>query len=122
MSRFVPFAGAEYSYHTNHPVINDDFNPRFLEMLNRKNMTLGSYQALCPRFNFLGRLLKDNSVAINLDTLQEIFKNRASGINNAGTYGCTIMVLGENPELHISPGRPDEAPFQVLSFSLRSGR
>jgi hypothetical protein len=122
MSRFVPFAGSEYSYHTNHPIINDDFNPRFLEMLNRKNMTLASYQALCPRFNFLGRLLKDNSVAINLDTLEEIFSNRASGINNAGTYGCTIMVLGENPELHISPGRPDEAPFQVLSFSLRSGR
>jgi hypothetical protein len=30
------------------------------------------------------------------------------------------MVLGENPELHISPGRPDEEPFQVLTFSPRS--
>jgi hypothetical protein len=51
--------------------------------------------------------------------LKALFQNRASGINNAGTYGCTIMVLGENPELHISPGRPDEAPFQVLAFSRR---
>jgi hypothetical protein len=42
---------------------------------------------------------------------------RASGINNRETYGCTIMVLGEKPELHISPGWPDVEPFQVLDFS-----
>jgi hypothetical protein len=88
-------------------------------MLNRKNMTLESYQARCPRFNFLGQLFKDNSVPIALDTLEGLFKNRASEINNEGTYGCTIMVLGENPELHVSPGRPDEAQFQVLRFSPR---
>ncbi len=122
MSKFVPFAGAEFSYHTNHPLINNDFNPRFPEMLKRNNMTLESYQALCPRFDFLGQLFKDNSVAIGLDTLQRLFENRVSGINNEGTYGCTIMVLGEKPELHISPGRPDEAPFQVLGFSPHSKR
>jgi hypothetical protein len=116
MSQFTPFAGAEFSYHTNHPLINGDFNPRFPEALKREKMTLEAYRALCPRFNFLGRLFKDNSAAIDVDTLGSIFKNRASGINNAETYGCTIMVLGEKPELHISPGRPDEAPFQVLRF------
>jgi len=82
-------------------------------------MTLEKYRALCPRFNFLGQVLKDNSAAIDLAALKTLFQNRASGINNAGTYGCTIMVLGENPELHISPGRPDEEPFQVLGFSPR---
>jgi len=122
MSRFVPFAGAEFSYHTNHPLINDDFNPRFPEMLKRRNTTLESYKARCPRFNFLGRLLKDNSAVIDVGSLKEIYRDRDSGINNAGTYGCTIMVLGETPELHISPGRPDEAPFEVLGFSPRSGQ
>ena len=122
MSRFVPFAGAEFSYHTNHPLTNDDFNPKFAEMLKRGNMTLEGYQARCPRFAFLGRLLKDNTAAIDLEALQSLFRNRASGINNAGTYGCTIMILGERPELHISPGRPDEAPFQVIGFSPRPGR
>jgi hypothetical protein len=121
MSRFVPFPGAEFSYHTNHPLINDDFNPKFPEMLKRRNMTLESYQALCPRFNFLGRLFKDSTAAIDVEALRSLFKNRASGINNAETYGCTIMVLGERPELHISPGRPDEAPFQVIGFSRRPG-
>ena len=117
MSGFFPFEGAEFTYHTNHPLINDDFNPRFPETLKRAGMTLETYRTLCPRFNFLGQALKDNAAAIDLATLKTIFRNRASGINNASTYGCTIMVLGENPELHISPGRPDEGPFQVLSFS-----
>ena len=122
MSRFVPFTGAEFSYHTNHPLVNDDYDPKFPEMLKRRNMTLESYQARCPRFKFLGQILKDNSAALDLDALKAIFKNRASGINNEDTYGCTIMVLGEKPELHISPGRPDEAPFQVLGFSPGSKR
>jgi len=26
------------------------------------------------------------------------------------------MELGKNPELHISPGRPDEEPFQIFRF------
>ena len=30
------------------------------------------------------------------------------------------MILGEKPELHISPGRPDVEPFQVLGFSPRT--
>ena len=122
MSKFIPFKGAEFTYHTNHPLINDDFNPRFLESLKRQGMTLEIYRAHCPRFNYLSRVLKDNSAAVDLVSLEAIFKNRAAGINNAGTYGCAIMVLGDKPELHISPGRPDEEPFQVLIFSARSIR
>ena len=122
MSRFVPFEGAEFSYHTNHPLINDDFNPKFPEMLKRRNMSMESYRARCPRFNFLGRILKDDDTILDLDRLKGIYMDRASGINNATTYGCTIMVLGETPELHISAGRPDESPFQVLGFSPRSER
>jgi len=120
MSRYRPFEGAEFTYHTNHPVLNDDFDPGFFETLKRRGMTLEKYRSLCPRFNFLGRVLQDNSATLDLAALKALFGNRASGINNAGTYGCTIMVLGENPELHISPGRPDEEPFQVLTFSPRS--
>jgi hypothetical protein len=122
MSRFFPFEGAEFTYHTNHPLINDDFNPRFPETLKRTGMTLEIYRGLCPRFNFLGQVLKDNAAKIDLAGLKTLFRNRASGINNASTYGCTIMVLGESPEFHISPGRPDEESFQVLAFSPRSVR
>ncbi len=119
MSRFLPFEGAEFTYHTNHPLINDDFNPRFSAMAKRDGTTLADLKNSCLRFNFLGRKLTDNSVTIDLAVLKTLFADRASGINNAGTYGCTIMILGEKPELHISPGRPDEEPFQVLDFPSR---
>jgi len=81
---------------------------------------LEKFKTLCPRFNFLGRTLTDNSMTIDLAFLKTLFANRTSRINNAGTYGCTIMILGEKPELHISPGRPDVEPFQVLDFSSRN--
>ncbi|MHB8054063.1 MAG: C45 family autoproteolytic acyltransferase/hydrolase [Candidatus Aminicenantales bacterium] len=117
MTAYLPFAGAAFTYHTNHPLINDDFNPRFLESLKSSGMTLEQYRAMCPRFNYLRQALIDNSVVLDLDGLKTIFRNRASGINNEETYGCLIMVLGERPELHLAPGRPDEEPFQVLAFS-----
>ena len=71
----------------------------------------------CPRFNFLKRTLADNSAVIDLGVLKTLYGNRSSGINNPGTYGCTIMILGDKPELHISPGRPDTELFQVFGFS-----
>jgi sugar phosphate isomerase/epimerase len=119
MVEFIPFEGAEFTYHTNHPMVNDDLNPKFVEDLKRKGMTMEAYRARCPRFRFLEEKLKDNGAVIDADSLKQLYADRASGINNQGTYGCTIMLLGERPELHISAGRPDTEPFQVLSFSAR---
>ncbi|MCX6561284.1 MAG: C45 family autoproteolytic acyltransferase/hydrolase [Candidatus Aminicenantes bacterium] len=122
MSRFIPFEGSEFTYHTNHPIVNEDFTPRFAEMLKRQGTTLAQYGKFCTRLAFLGRKLTDKSAVLDLDQLKALYSNHASGINNAGTYGCTIMILGEKPELHISPGRPDVAPFQVLGFSEVQGK
>lgn len=118
---FLPFAGAEFTFHTNHPLVNDDLNPGFLRSLERQGMTRETYRAGCRRFDFLNRTLEDNAAVLDLPRFKELFRNRRSGINNPTTYGCTIMILGESPELHISPGRPDEAPFEVLRFEPRSG-
>jgi isopenicillin-N N-acyltransferase like protein len=119
IARFVPFEGAEFSYHTNQPMVNDDYNPRFPEMLKAKNLTLEAYRAQDQRFAQLSQTLKDNTAVLDLDRLEAIFKNRNSGINNKQTYGCTIMVLGEEPELRIAPDRPDLVTFQVFKFPPR---
>ena len=120
MIEFIPFEGAEFTYHTNHPIINDDLNPKFIEGLKKKGLTLEAYKARCPRFKFLGETFKDNAAVLDVAVLKRVFADRDSGINNAGTYGCTIMVLGDHPELHIAPGRPDTEPFEVLSFGNRT--
>jgi L-ribulose-5-phosphate 3-epimerase len=116
MDEFIPFGGAEFTYHTNHPLVNDDFNPRFTERLQKRGMSLDEYKARCPRFKFLGRTFKDNSAVIDLAVLERTYSDRNSGINNPSTYGCTIMVLGDRPELHIAPGRPDKVPFERIGF------
>jgi sugar phosphate isomerase/epimerase len=121
MVEFIPFEGAEFTYHTNHPVINDDLDPKFIEELRKRGLTLEAYKARCPRFRFLGENFKNNAAALDLAVLKRVFADRASGINNDGTYGCTIMVLGDHPELHIAPGRPDKEPFVVLDFERRTG-
>ena len=117
MSRFIPFEGAEFTYHTNHPLINDDLDPAYAARLKSAGLSWTDFRDKCPRFNFLKRTLADNSAVIDLGVLKTLYGNRSSGINNPGTYGCTIMILGDKPELHISPGRPDTEPFQVFGFS-----
>ncbi len=116
---FIPFEGAEFTYHTNHPMVNDDLNPKFIAALKKGGMTMDVYRVLCPRFKYLEQTFKDNAVTLNLAVLKRVFADRDSKINNPDTYGCTIMVLGDHPELHIAPGRPDEEPFVVLTFDRR---
>ena len=116
IAEFLPFPGAEFTYHTNHPLVNEDFNPRFSAQLKKSGMSPETYKAICPRFRFLEASFKDNSAELGLAVLERLFADRGSQINNERTYGCTIMVLGDRPELHIAPGRPDKEPFQVLGF------
>jgi isopenicillin-N N-acyltransferase-like protein len=116
---FVPFVGAALTYHTNHPMVNENFNPKFLELMKARGGSLERLKGSCPRFNFLRKMLGDNSAALGLEELKSLYRDRKSGVNNAETYACTIMLLGDDPELHIAPGRPDKEPFQVLAFSSR---
>jgi predicted choloylglycine hydrolase len=116
VSEFIPFENASFTYHTNHPLKNLNYKASFAKYLKSKGVSPEDYKHPCPRFQALQNILKDNSVQVDVDTLKNIFSNRKTIINNRGTFGCTIMKLGDDPELHISPGRPDEEPFQVFRF------
>ena len=116
ISEFIPFENATFTYHTNHPLKNLNYTVRFANYLKSKDVSPKDYKHPCPRFEFLQNSLRDNSVHFDIDRLKDIFSNRNSIINNRSTFGCTIMKLGKNPELHISPGRPDEEPFQIFRF------
>ncbi|MGD8540275.1 MAG: C45 family autoproteolytic acyltransferase/hydrolase [Candidatus Aminicenantes bacterium] len=116
VSEFIPFTNASFTYHTNHPLKNMNFSSRFKQYLKSKDVSPKDYKYPCPRFQALQKIFKDNSVPVEVNTLKDIFSNRDIIINNKNTFGCTIMKLGTNPELHISPGRPDEEPFQIFRF------
>ena len=108
VSEFVPFKNAAFTYHTNHPLKNLNFSSRFKQYLKSKDVSPKDYEYPCRRFQALQKIFKDNSVDMDIKKLKDIFSNREIIINNRNTFGCTIMQLGTKPELHISPGRPDE--------------
>lgn len=117
VNEFIPFEDALFTYHTNHPLTNLNYTPRFVEYLKSKHVSPEDYKHPCPRFQALQNIFKNNSVQMDVDALKDTFSNREIIINNKSTFGCTIMILGKNPELHISPGRPDEESFQVIRFN-----
>jgi len=119
VSPFIPFEGSTFTYHTNHPLRNVHYRPEFLRYLESKKIPPAEYKHPCVRFEALRGLLEGNSVRIDVDLLKDIFRRRDIRINNTGTFGCTIMVLGEDPELHVSPGRPDEESFLVFRFPTK---
>ncbi len=106
-------------FHTNHPLESDDYDAGFLRDLKARGGTLEAMKGSCPRFNFLRRTFAAARTAPTMDDLQRLFRDRRSRINNASTYACAIMVLGDRPELVIAPGRPDREPFQSLDFRPR---
>ena len=116
VAEFIPFEGAYFTYHTNHPLVNDNYTDGFLNYLDAEGMTLEAYQGRCLRFNSLQAHYPDNNAAFDADTMKSIFSRRDWGINNRNTFGCTIMVLSDPPELLVSPGRPDEQPFLRFTF------
>jgi isopenicillin-N N-acyltransferase-like protein len=119
---FVPFADARFTYHTNHPLKNKNFSPGFLQSLESRKTSPKDFEFQCPRFRALQQLFPDNAARMDLDVLKDVFSNRETIINNRGTFGCTIFVLGDSPELHISPGRPDTEPFQIFQFDKKCPR
>ena len=117
VTEFVPFENAYFTYHTNHPLTNDNYTDGFLAYLQNEGMTLEEYNARCHRFNSMQANYPDNSSVFDVEELKSIFQNRDWGINNRSSFACTIMVLSDHPEFHITGGRPDEEPFQVFTFN-----
>lgn len=116
IEEFRPFPEAQFTYHTNHPLRNKHFTPQLLETFRSRNISPEEYRFRCQRFESLQKILKDDSLLIDVEMLKEIYRDRETVINNSGTFGVTIMVLGKNPVLHIAPGRPDETPYQIFDF------
>lgn len=118
---FIPYEGAELTYHTNHPLANDDYSKTFVDNLRKINKTPQEWNYFCYRLDALEKRIgkKSKATDINLDLIKATLSSRDSEskpISNPLSYACTIMVLSAKPQLHIAPGRPDITPFEVFRF------
>ncbi|HEX5050446.1 MAG TPA: carcinine hydrolase/isopenicillin-N N-acyltransferase family protein, partial [Planctomycetota bacterium] len=105
-----------WTWHTNHPLVSTDWSPKHLAAAKARGQA-PEQRLQCARFDALDRALPAGKRPTFDDVVAAL---RTSGartpVCNAGTYVCTVMVLGERPELHVSPGPPTRVPFQVLRF------
>jgi predicted choloylglycine hydrolase len=126
VSRFTPAAGADRVWHTNHPLVNDDFNAAYRETLAKKENTKKEENSVL-RLQSLQKRLSQEKAVMDLIAIKAAltardvadhpvcrpYKNPKSNF----TFASTIMVLADKPALHVAPGPPDVHPYQLLKCS-----
>jgi len=127
VSRFIPYPGANRTYHTNHPLVNDDWNEMF-EKSADKGQFAGLSKNTESRFAALEKRLKDPAKKITADVAKKALSSRDDPDNpvcvarreksqtRAFTGGCGIAVLSDPPEFHFAPGPPCHTAFQIYKF------
>lgn len=117
ITEYAPYQDGSVTYHTNHPLINDDYTVRYAAFVKSGRKYRSSSTDL--RFASVEKRIKNRSQAFGLNLLKEILSSRDTEngpVSNDLTYACTLMVLSVKPELHIAVGRPDQNAFRVFRF------
>jgi isopenicillin-N N-acyltransferase like protein len=102
-------------YHTNHPLVNSDFQSSFIEKRENKGIPIDA-PFKCVRYEYLDSILGNRTCNVDIDSLKNILSVRETYINNFMTFGSLIMVLENHPYLLVAPKRPDENDYLKLEF------
>jgi hypothetical protein len=114
--RWQPEGREGWRWHTNHPLASTDWSARHLASAGAGG-TDPAERLRCARFDAIGRALAPGRRPTLEDVVGALsIRDPETPVCNPGTYVCTVMVLGERPELHVSPGPPHVARFEVLRF------
>jgi predicted choloylglycine hydrolase len=127
VSRFKVKERDDVIWHTNHPLVNDDYNAAYRAALAKTPKSQGAGNSV-TRLECLARRLMKESTGPRIDLIKETLASkdspthpvcRSRGKAAGFTFASTIMVLSAPPELHIAPGPPDETPYETLKFSVQ---
>lgn len=113
-------------YHTNHALINDDYNQKYLDYLKKHDEEQTKNDNSHTRFCSLEKRLNIPPKDITIDLIKSAlcsddskehpicmnYKNNSSLF----TLSSTVMVLSEHPEFHIAFGPPDVTPYKIYKF------
>jgi len=102
-------------YHTNHPLVNSDFQSSFIEERENKGIPTDA-PFKCVRYEYLDSILGNKDHNVDIAELKNILSVRETYINNFMTFGSLIMVLDNQPYLLLTPKRPDENDYIKLEF------
>ncbi|MCB9876892.1 MAG: hypothetical protein H6835_04735 [Planctomycetes bacterium] len=113
----VPWQPADcdgWRWHTNHPLRSRDWSPGWHHAAKEHGFDVEQVPG-CNRYDALTAALAGTrpDAAQVERALQEC---TAAPVCNAMTMTCTVMTLGEKPELRLTAGRPDQHPFHSFTF------
>jgi hypothetical protein len=125
---FSPSPETGRVFHTNHPLVSDDTWVDFETLENvapdmREALEIGVANSR-TRFTALERRLDDSSNTINLAAATEILDSHDSAEypvcrhderGNITTFSM-VMVLSEQPEMHVAAGPPCKTEFETYTF------
>ncbi len=128
-NRITPFTINEDSgavYHTNHALINDDYNAKYLDYLKKPDEEQTNNDNSRTRFDSLEKRLNIPPQDITIELIKSALCSHDSKEypicmnyeNNSSlfTLGSTVMVLSEQPEFHVALGPPDVTPYKIYKF------
>jgi hypothetical protein len=125
VSRFNPDGRSEKVWHTNHPLVNDDFSPSHRALRKKTRKPHPGAGNSVARMQALEKRLRNRPGLFGLDQIRETLGSRDSAENpvcrpfrdqqTGFTFAATIMVLGD-PEFHVAPGPPNVTAYQTYSF------
>jgi hypothetical protein len=122
--RFTPAAGPDVLWHTNHPLVSDDYNAVHRKALAEK-ATMKEANSR-TRLQTLEKRLDKGATRPDIDGIKAILASKDSAeypvcrpLKNAQdnfTFASTIMVLSAKPVLHLAPGPGNIRVYRTLSF------
>ena len=117
---FRPFEKAPFTYHTNHPMANDDYNVNYLGQLEVAQKTPEEGLRQCQRISSFEKRFTENTNDISISDIKEILSSRDHDgkdvVSNDWTYASVIYELSNKPVLYIAPGKPHETEYQLHYF------
>lgn len=113
---FVPASGPDRVWHTNHPVASDDWNPAFVASAQKAGKEPAAVKFGCSRFAAVVQVLGGGEPA-GLEQCVALLADPKANVCNAMTYMCVVMTLGEQPEMRVTPGAPNQAAMQTVAFA-----
>lgn len=115
--RFQPEAAGDFTYHTNHPLVNTDWHPDYLARCAEKGAAHEEGLARCWRFEALRARIRGDA-PITVEVVRAALGSRddpRGPICGDWTYACTVFLLRKGaPVLELSPGRPDRVGVQTF--------
>jgi len=120
IEEFKPFENSIFTYHTNHPMINNSFSKRYLEILKEHDLKLEEVLTFCQRIPSFEKRFNEETNDFDIAEIKEVLSSVDHAgddvISNSLTYASVIYVLSENPKFIIAPGKPHEKEYIELKF------